>query len=103
MKVSKGQSQLEIVADIRLFNSLHGSGFTILYQVLIMTHMSLGNLCKRASDLCPSFWLRAASSGWQLACESRQTTSMLKSRPHKGARFATNFTHEGCLVVRPIC
>ena len=29
MKVSKGQSQPEIVADIRLLNSLHGSGFTI--------------------------------------------------------------------------
>ena len=30
MKVSKGQSQPEIVADIRLLNSLHGSGSTIL-------------------------------------------------------------------------
>ena len=29
MKVSKGQSQPEIVADIRLSISLHGSGFTI--------------------------------------------------------------------------
>ena len=29
MKDSKGQSQPEIVADIRLSNSLHGSGFTI--------------------------------------------------------------------------
>ena len=29
MKVSKGQSQPEIVADVRLLNSLHGSGFTI--------------------------------------------------------------------------
>ena len=30
MKVSKGQSQPEIVADIRLLNSLHGVGSTIL-------------------------------------------------------------------------
>ena len=29
MKVSKGQSQSEIAADIRLLNSLHVSGFTI--------------------------------------------------------------------------
>ena len=29
MKVSKGQSQPEIVAEFRLLNSLHGSGFTI--------------------------------------------------------------------------
>ena len=30
MKVSKGQSQPEIVAELRLLNSLHGSGWTIL-------------------------------------------------------------------------
>ena len=29
MKVSKGQSEPEIVADLRLSYSLHGSGFTI--------------------------------------------------------------------------
>ena len=42
VKVSKGQSQPEIVSDIRLLSSLHiymvlGSPF--LYQVLIMTQM----------------------------------------------------------------
>ena len=37
MKVSKGQSQQEIVAGIRLFSSLYGSGSPFLYQVLIMT------------------------------------------------------------------
>ena len=33
MKVRKGQSQPQIVAEIRLSSSLHGSGFTIFVPI----------------------------------------------------------------------
>ena len=42
MKVSKGRSQPEIAADIRLLNPGHGFGITTIFdtQVLIATHVS---------------------------------------------------------------
>ena len=39
MKVSKGQSQPETAANLRLCISLHGSGSTILIPALIVSHM----------------------------------------------------------------